>query len=133
MNFEFAADLIRAFHAFWILFLFLSCWLAFRAVTWKKKWLIFLPFVVSSTTILSNILWYGCPLTMLETWLRRKGDPSFIYEQNSFVIHVSHQWLGIQISPGIVVLIMMATFGGACLIAYRMNKIVSLDTLKETS
>lgn len=65
------ARLVRIFHSGWILVMFASQVFLFI----ENLWFSLIPFSMMGITVLGNIIFKGCPLTQLEQWLCRKGEP----------------------------------------------------------
>lgn len=69
--------------------------------------------VVLTTTLVSQLLWLGCPLVALENAFRAKYDPNTTYS-GSFICHYLKKRFGISVSPTIIIvqLVAMAIVSG---------------------
>ncbi len=90
------ADIVSWFHAFWLLLLLGGSLIAL-IFPWYKT----INWIVISVTLVSQILWLGCPLTVLEHSLRNKYNPAD-KSSGSFVCNFCENKLGIKISPIVV-------------------------------
>lgn len=64
------AKTVRWFHVLWIVSMLVIASLA-------MKWTFLLPIsmAITLTTIISQVIWKGCPLVLLENTLHKKYDP----------------------------------------------------------
>jgi cell division protein FtsW (lipid II flippase) len=103
-TYEKLADGVMVFHLVWIVILLGGIYLSIR-YEWYKP----VHFVVLSSTILSQILFLGCPIVQLESSIRQKvGETNCM--DGGFICHYSKQWLGITMSPDIITLSLVAIF-----------------------
>jgi len=86
------------FHLFWVIVL-----LGGIPLSHCLKWYMQYHMCAFTMTIVSQIIWFGCPLTMLETYLRRKADPHYGNYTGSFICLLLRKILGIRV-PGWVVI-----------------------------
>ena len=92
------ASAVRAFHLLWIVLMIVGIPLSILC-DWYEP----IHWVVIGTTIVSQIVWLGCPLSTLEQALRRKYDPDATYT-GSFVCHYLRKRFGIEVPPIVVTL-----------------------------
>jgi len=91
MFYKFMADIVRIIHVLVIVLLVMGIWISDKyPPTYRLMNLIFIL-----TTGLSQILFRGCPLTILENALRKKYDPTTTYP-GSFISFHLHNRLGIN-------------------------------------
>jgi hypothetical protein len=62
-----------------------------------------------TATLMSQMLFLGCPLTIFEFWLRRKYDPT-ITDTGSFVTDLLRRKFGWEINPLVLFLILVCIF-----------------------
>ena len=63
-------------------------------------------------TIVTNKLWSGCPMTILENALRSSADPDYYVPMDSYVSKLAHIHLGVTIQPEAVEASLLASFVG---------------------
>lgn len=99
--YETLADLVASLHSLWIvLTLALAAW-AFIGFFAKWRTAIFAIrafLAIGFTTLASQLVWLGCPLTLLENTLRTRHDPSTAYE-GAFLAHLIEKWVGVKVDP----------------------------------
>ncbi len=91
------ANATACFHWIWLALTAISLPLVFVLNWWLIIWVFMLI-----TTVVSQFLWLGCPLTLLENKLRAKYDPSTTYER-PFISNYLYKRFGIEISITIIV------------------------------
>ena len=90
-------DFVVVFHFVWVAVL-LGGWFLYRFKWWRP-----IQVTLVLTTIISQVLFLGCPLVVLENSLRMKYDPQAVYK-GSFICHYIEEYLGYQLSPGWITL-----------------------------
>jgi hypothetical protein len=95
------ADFVFWFHMFWIL-LMLSGFIGIWVESWRD---IHLGIVMA--TIVSQIVFMGCPLVLLEQKIRREDNCS------SFVVYCLERWCGIKVNSWVVLGVLGCVFFGA--------------------
>ena len=90
------ANAVSVFHWIWVAILLGGISLQF-AFQWYKP----IHMIVLTTTIVSQVLWLGCPLVALENALRAKYDPKEMY-YGSFICHYLKKRFGISMSPALI-------------------------------
>lgn len=95
--YHFLADFVVVFHFVWVAAL-LGGWFLLRF-----KWYQPIHLTLLATTIISQLLFLGCPLVALENSLRMKYDPDVVYN-GSFVCHYIEEYFGYQLSSGWIIL-----------------------------
>jgi hypothetical protein len=100
-------DIVFWFHWVWIAILILSGFLSVIQPRYAK-----FSFVLVGTTLVSQVLFLGCPLVALENTLRAQYDPK-TEVFGSFICHWVKEWGGYTVPPEIItgslLLIMMIT------------------------
>ena len=108
MDYRLLANLVAVFHTTWIVILIGGIGLQFIF-----KWYRPIHLAVVTTTVVSQLIFLGCPLVALEQALRRQYDPdrSFI---DSFVVHYLQKMFGIEVSllmvTGMLAVVAIASF-----------------------
>ncbi|MBP6855625.1 MAG: DUF2784 family protein [Candidatus Pacebacteria bacterium] len=98
------ADATACLHLIWIVMLVAGILLEF---VFHLGWYRPINIVVFTTTIVSQLLWLGCPLTALEKTLRARCDSSTTYS-GSFTCHYLKRF-GIKVHPMIIAAQLVAT------------------------
>jgi hypothetical protein len=98
------ANVTLWFHWVWVAILLFG-FVAQSALEWYKP----IHLVVLSTTICGQILFGGCPLTILENAFRRKYDPLKTYS-GGFTIHYIQKHFGVEVSPWTISVIFIGIF-----------------------
>lgn len=91
------ANAVFYFHMFWIVVLIGGAFLA-TYYPWYRP----INFAVLTVTIGSQLIWMGCPLTIIEYSLRSKYDPDHRYT-GSFVCYLLDRTFGIKVTPIMVI------------------------------
>ena len=109
MIYKITADFIVLLHFLWIIFLIFGAFIGRR-----YKWAKILHITAMGFAMLIQIVGWYCPLTYLETWLRRVHDPSQTYT-GSFIINYVHEIVYIELPEKIILiatifLVLMSTW-----------------------
>lgn len=96
-HYKWLANVTFGFHLLWILVLLGGLGLQY-ILPWYEKF----HLAAVMTTIVSQVLWLGCPLTTLECALRRKYDKETSY-YGSFIAYFLNKYFGINISSKVVI------------------------------
>ncbi|MBH41724.1 MAG: hypothetical protein CL685_03350 [Candidatus Magasanikbacteria bacterium] len=67
----------------------------YEPIHWTMVW----------STIISQIIFLGCPLVVLENTLRGKHNPKQVYS-GSFVSYYLYKWLNLRIPPVCIICLM---------------------------
>lgn len=95
MNYKLLADAVFVFHMVWIVILLGGIGVQFR-YEWDRP----IHMAVVTITIVSQLIFLGCPLVALEQALRRKYDASNSFT-GSFVVYYL-RFFGVEVSPTMV-------------------------------
>jgi energy-converting hydrogenase Eha subunit A len=87
----------------------------------KYKWYDRYHIVVVTSTIVSQLIFLGCPLVALENALREQYDPKVKF-YGSFICHYLKEYFGFQISPEYITLALVGIVAISALIFLRRPK-----------
>lgn len=90
------ANIVFWFHWIWVAII-LGSWITAAIFPWCRP----IYLAVVTTTVISQVLWLGCPLVALENALRAKYDPSKVYS-GSFICHYIKKQFGVRMSPLVI-------------------------------
>lgn len=93
-----AADIVVLVHFLWIVFLIFGAFIGR-----KYKWVKIVHIVGVMFALLIQIFGLYCPLTYIETWLRRMHDPFQSYT-GSYIIHYVERIVYIGLSPNVILI-----------------------------
>ena len=110
------ADFVFWFHGVWIV-LFLGGIVLSMKYRWYKRY----HAVVVTSTIVSQLIFMGCPLVALENMLRMQYDPKTKFS-GSFICHYLKEYFGFQISPEYITLALVGIVAISALIFLRQPK-----------
>ncbi len=110
------ADFVFWFHWVWIA-LFLGGIVLLMKYKWYKRY----HAVVLTSTIVSQVIFLGCPLVALENALRAQYDPKEEFS-GSFVCHYLKEYFGFQIPPEYITLALVGIVTISALIFLRRPK-----------
>ena len=96
-RYRFLADAVSGFHYFWIVLL-LSGVILQLVFPWYGP----INAVILAITIVSQIVWLGCPLVTLENAFRKKYDPYACFS-GSFVCNRLKKWFGVEPRPWMII------------------------------
>ncbi|NTW13931.1 MAG: DUF2784 domain-containing protein [Candidatus Moranbacteria bacterium] len=99
------ADAVEVFHWVWIVLMMAGIPLQFIYPPYAP-----IHLTIVTATIISQILWLGCPLVALENALRAKYDPRRTYT-GSFVCHFLKKRFNITVSPLVIVIQLVLVAG----------------------
>ena len=92
------ADTVFWFHLVWVVLLVSGGFIAM-----KYKWFRQFKLIAVMTTIVSQLLFLGCPLSALENALRVQYDPTETFT-GSFVCYYLKMYFGFQLPPEYIIL-----------------------------
>jgi hypothetical protein len=110
-RYRIAATITMVFHWVWAALLLIGIPIQLAVPGYR-------PFHLAAVTvtILSQLLWLGCPLMALENAFRSKYDSRATYT-GSFLCHYLRKWLGIRVPPWVFT-VQLAGLWVAALIFY---------------
>lgn len=112
------ADFVFGFHLVWIALL-----LGGTILSINYKWYRRYHAAALAGTIVSQLIFLGCPLTALEDALRMQYDPKVKFSvSGSFVCHYLKEYFGFQISPKYITLALAGIIAISALIFLRRPK-----------
>jgi hypothetical protein len=112
-----AADITAFFHFIWIVFLIAGSFIG-RRYKWVKR----LHMAGIAFALFIQLVGWYCPLTHLETWLRRMHDPSNSYA-GSFIINYLEKIIYISLPPYVLLLLTIVLIIMSALVyVYRSGK-----------
>jgi len=88
---------------FWFHMLWVAILLAGLPLSAFYPWYRPIHGIVVLTTVASQIIWLGCPLTMIECAFRAKYDPSTSFT-GSFVTYYLKKWFNVTVPAKVVVI-----------------------------
>lgn len=91
--YQFLANCIACFHWIWASMLVVGIFLSIYHPTYR-----ICHAIIISSTLVGQVTFPSCPLTMLENSFRRRYDPKTVYT-GSFAVHYFESWIGITIHP----------------------------------
>ncbi len=96
MCYHILADIVVVVHLFWILFLILGA-------LWGRKYrLVMLAHGAGLLfAVVSQVVGWYCPLTILEAWLRAQQNAAHDYT-GSFIAHYAQKCVYLDISPALI-------------------------------
>ena len=97
MDYKLLANSVMVFHLLWVVIL-----IGGGVMQFKLEWYRPIHTAVVTTTVLSQLIFLGCPLVVLENSLRRQYDPSTTFT-GSFIAHYLQKF-GVEVSPLMVTL-----------------------------
>ncbi len=110
------ADFVFWFHGVWTALL-----LGGIILSMKYKWYKRYHAVVLTSTIVSQLIFLGCPLVALENALRAQYDPKTTYT-GSFICHYLKEHFGFQLPPEYITLALVGIVLLSALIFLRRPK-----------
>lgn len=114
MNYVFLADIVRVFHLLWISILVIS-FICFHLRIGPRLFFA----ACAGTTMVCQVLWLGCPLTALETTLRRLGGKWDCDYDGSLVCYIILKCFDVHIHPAFIFFMLTSVFLVALGIAYK--------------
>ena len=117
MPYRLLADAVVVLHFIWIMVLLGGIWFSLKYKRYRP-----IHLTVTLTTIVSQLIWLGCPLVALEETLRRQYDPTRKYA-GSFTVYYLHHYFGVEVPP----LAIIASLGIIAIIAIFTISIPSTE------
>jgi hypothetical protein len=110
--YDIAADMVVAFHFFWILFL-----IGGAIIGRKIRWVMWTHIAALGYSVVLQTFFWICPLTYLENWLRRRsGSDSYT---GSFIAHYFEKLVYLDVSRGWIFLFTTIVIGISAIVYYK--------------
>jgi hypothetical protein len=93
-----AADIVVLLHFLWIVFLIFGAFIGR-----KYKWVKIVHIVGVIFALFIQVFGWYCPLTHIETWLRRMHDPTQSYT-GSYIVYYVERIVYIGLSPNVILI-----------------------------
>lgn len=96
-DYQLLANLVLAFHVLMVVYLIASVAASTTGLLSRHPLLRRIDLTILLITISSQVIFLGCPLTLIEQALRRRADPDWVFG-GSFMVLILQKLTGMQVS-----------------------------------